>query len=192
MRHKSTSNPPSAPQRITESAAAVGAGSGTADVAGPNGAAGPNGEAETPPWAAFSVARGRFVRFVVVFCVALTLLATASIYWRWANVHEPSSYIVVYGSEDYNGTHVVVRSPDHPDAMATLSKDNEYAAAIFLHPGSYTITATLNGQQLVQQFFVLGHRRGLSVNLAARRPGTTQTATGPAPDGARAGAGGDR
>ena len=129
-----------------------------------------NGEA--PPWAAFSPARGRFVRFVVVFSVALTLLASASIFWRWANVYEPSSYIAVYGNESFNGTQIVIRSPDHPDAMATLTPENNYATAVFLHPGSYTITATLNGQPLVQQFFVLGHRKAAWVNLSSKRGGT--------------------
>ena len=147
---------------------------------------------EVPPWAAFSPARGRFVRFVVVFSVALTLVASASIFWRWANVYEPSSYVAVYGNESFNGTQIIIRSPDHPDAMATLTPENNYATAIFLHPGSYTITATLNGQPLVEQFLVLGHRKAAWVNLSSKRGGTAaperaQKAEPPAPSAARAG-----
>src|SRR4051812_6989301 len=95
--------------------------------AGTHGAA-PNGEAEVPPWAAFSAARGRFVRSVIVFSIALTVLAAASIYWRWANVSEPTSYIKVLGNEALGGTQVVVNSPDNPDASfyATLTKDDNY------------------------------------------------------------------
>ena len=132
----------------------------------------PAANGEVPPWAAFSPARGRFVRAAVIFSVALTVLTAASIFWRWATVYEPSCYITVYGNESFNGTQIVIRSPDHPDAMATLTPDNNYATAIFLHPGSYTITATLNGQPLVQQFFVLGHRHAAWVNLASKRGGT--------------------
>jgi hypothetical protein len=149
------------------------------DVA-PGNAAGSNGAADAPPWAAFSPARGRFVRGVVVGSVALTLLAAASIYWRWANVYEPTSYITVLGNEDLNGTLVVVSSPNYPESMATLNRDNNYTAAIFLHPGSYTVTATLNGRPLAHAGFVVGGRKAASLNLSARRPtgaGTTQAAS---------------
>jgi hypothetical protein len=129
-----------------------------------------NGEVEIPPWADFSPAMGRFVRFVVVFSVALTLLAAASIYWRSANVYEPTSYLTVQGNESFNGTLVTVTSPDFPEAMATLTKDNDYIAAIFLHPGSYTVTATLNGQALARAPFVITGRKTASLNLAAKRP----------------------
>ena len=131
-----------------------------------------NGEAEVPPWASFSPARGRFVRAVIVFSIALTLLATASIYWRWANVYEPTSYITVLGNESLNGTLVVVSSPDYPESPwnVTLTKDNNYIAAIFLHPGSYTVTATLNGQPLAKAPFSITGRKAASLNLTARRP----------------------
>jgi hypothetical protein len=141
-----------------------------ANGAGPHGAA-PNGDAEVPPWAGFSAARGRFVRAVIVFSLALTVLASASIYWRWANVYEPTSYIMVLGNESLDGTLVVVNSPDFPESMATLSKENNYAAAIFLHPGSYTVTATLNGEQLARSPFAVSGRNAATLNLNARHPG---------------------
>ena len=180
MRDPVTPSPQPAPERATDATAA---GAAAASPAPSNGAsATPAGEAEgPPPWAQFSVARGRFVRFVVVFSIFLALLATASIYWRWANVAEPSSYVVIYGSEAHNGTQIVVHSPDRPDAMATLSKDNQYTAVIFLHPGSYTITATLNGGQLVQQYFALGNRQARPIVLSTRPAAGTK-------DAARAGA----
>ena len=131
-----------------------------------------NGEAEVPPWAAFSPGRGRLVRFVVVFSIALTLLAAASIYWRSANVYEPTSYITVLGDEAHAGTQVVVTSPEYSEPwMVTLTKDNNYIAAIFLHPGSYTVTATLNGQSLAKAPFTVTGRQAVSLNLANRRPG---------------------
>jgi len=111
--------------------------------------------------------------FLRVAPEALTLLAAASIYWRSANVYEPTSYITVLGDESFNGTHVVVASPDHPDVESnvTLTKDNNYVAAVFLHPGSYTVTATQNGRVLARVPFVVSGRRAVSLNLTtARRP----------------------
>ena len=182
MREELTPNP--IPPR-TGDAAAPGNGRGAADARGPAA----NGEAEAPPWAAFSAARGRIERLVIVFSIALTLLAAASIYWRWANVYEPTSYIMVLGNEALDGTLVVITSPDYPESMsspagpgspwyATLSKDNNYAAAIFLHPGSYTVTATLNGEQLARSPFVISGRNTASLNLTARRPGAGRAGAG--------------
>ena len=112
---------------------------------------------------------------MVVGSIALTLLATASIYWRWANVTEPTSYLTVLGNESLNGTLVVVNSPSYPEAspwMATLTKDNNYTAYIFLHPGSYTVTATLKDQPLARAPFVVRGRQAASLNLSARHPTT--------------------
>jgi hypothetical protein len=179
MRKLMTPNPPpartgdaAAPANGAHPAAAAGA-----EAAAPTGVS--NGEAEVPPWAAFSAARGRFVRLVIVFSIALTLLAAASIYWRWANVYEPTSYIMVFGNEALDGTLVVVNSPDYPESMATLTRDNNYIAAIFLHPGSYTVTATLNGEQLARSPFVISGRNTATLNLTARRPGAGRAATHP-------------
>ena len=140
-----------------------------------NGAA--NGEADVPPWAAFPPSRGRLVRFVVVFSIALTLCAAALIYWRWATVPEPTSYISVQGNESLQGTEVRLTSPD-PNYLesVTLSKDNNYTATIFLKPGSYTVTATLNGEQLARAPFVISGRKAAMVNLVNRRPGAANTA----------------
>ena len=165
--------------------AAAPANGAAANGAGQHGAA-PNGEAEVPPWASFTTARGRFVRAVIVFSVALTVLASASIYWRWANVYEPTSYIMVLGNEALDGTLVVVNSPDFPESMATLSRENNYVAAIFLHPGSYTVTATLNGEQLARSPFAVSGRNAATLNLTARRPGPGRVGATGATGAARA------
>jgi hypothetical protein len=130
-----------------------------------------NGEPVAPPWAAFPPCRGRLVRFVIIFSIALTVLASASMYWRWAHVPEPTSYITVQGNESLNGTLVIVTSPDYPESMTTLTKENNYTAAIFLHPGSYTVAATLNGQPLARSPFVISGRKAAMLNLTARRHG---------------------
>ena len=118
---------------------------------------------------------------IVVLCFAITTLATALIYWRWANVTEPSSYVIVQGTEEHNGTVVVVR-PDHqPDAvaMATLSPQNEFAATIFLHPGTYTLTATHNGETLVHGEMLVAHRRWRTILLRPRRSAAGDTSQHP-------------
>src|SRR5204863_344912 len=58
-----------------------------------------------------SSSNGRLARMIVVLCFVITGVATALIYWRWANVTEPSSYVVVQGEKEHNGT-VVVGSAD--------------------------------------------------------------------------------
>jgi len=109
---------------------------------------------------------------VVVLSIALTVLAAASIYWRSANVNEPTSYITIQGNESQNGTEVVVSAHDRPNTpfVATLSKENNYTADIFLLPGSYTVTATLNGRHLARAPFVISGRKAAMLNLAAKRP----------------------
>src|SRR5439155_2821881 len=93
----------------------------------------------------------RLARMVIVLCFLITALATALIYWRWANVTEPSSFVVVQGDKDHNGTVVVVTSGQDSDtvAMATLCPENHFSATIFLQPGTYTLTATQNGETLI-------------------------------------------
>ena len=122
---------------------------------------------------------GRLVRLIVVLCFAITTLATALIYWRWANVTEPSSYVIVQGTQEHNGTVIVIRSDHHPDAMATLSPDNHFSATIFLHPGTYTLTATLNGETLIHGDMLVAHRRWKTILLRPRGAVPTDTSQRP-------------
>ena len=184
MREEVSHNPPA--DRAGDAAAPANgapANGGPPRLAPPHGATSgaTNGEAETPPWAAFSPARGRFVRFVVVLSVAATLLCAASVYWRSANVSEPTSYITIQGNEALNGTVVEVSSHALPaPVVTTLTKDNDYISTIFLHSGSYTVTATLNGEPLARGPFSVTGRKAASLNLTARRP--TARSAAPASD----------
>ena len=133
------------------------------------------GETPAPRHAPPGGVHGRIARLVVVFSFALTIIATSLIYWRWANVTEPSSYIIIEGDEACNGTVVEVKSNDEPDttAMATLSKENNFAAAIFLQPGSYKVSATLNGQHLAHvNDLLVAHRRAKVIKLRGPKPVT--------------------
>ena len=130
------------------------------------------GPGDVAPAAAADPGRGRLARMIVLFSLALTVLATALIYWRWANVTEPTSYITVEGNEGHNGAVVVVRSASQHEAMVTLSPENGYAATIFLHPGTYTLTATLNGQTLIHGELLAIHRRMRVLRLRGGKPVT--------------------
>jgi hypothetical protein len=114
-------------------------------------------------------AKAGIVRIVICTCLAVTVLAAASIYWRWSSIVEPTSYIVVHGDESHTGTVIVVKSMDHPGAMATLSKDNEYSTSIFLHAGSYRIVATRQGEELVNTTLLLGHRQAGIIDLRRKK-----------------------
>ena len=132
--------------------------------------AGGGGSAEPAAGAAtFDRGSGRLPRLIVVLCFVITTLATALIYWRWANVTEPTSYVIVQGQKEHNGTVIVIRSDHQPEAMATLTPENQYTATIFLHPGPYTLTATLNGETLVHVNRVAAHRRWTTVLLRPRQ-----------------------
>lgn len=123
-------------------------------------------------------ARGRLARLIIVLCFGITLLATMSIYWRWATVTEPTSFIFIEGDDSHDGTLVVINRGERTDplAMTTLSKANNYAVTIFLHPGTYTITATLNGEDLVNGKLLVGDRRWTPIKLKSRKPKLAQRA----------------
>jgi len=111
---------------------------------------------------------GRLARMVVVLCFAITALATALIYWRWVNVTEPSSYVIIEGDPDYNGTVVTVSPPPEQGGevvMATLSPDNQYAVTIFLNPGKYQLTAAQAGTTLLSTDLWVVHRHWYTLQL---------------------------
>lgn len=109
---------------------------------------------------------------IVVLCFVITTVATALIYWRWVNVTEPTSYVIVEGAEEHNGTVVTVcpEGSADPLATATLDPTNQYAVTIFLHPGTYTLTATQNGETLVQGGMLVAQRRWKTIVLRRRKP----------------------
>ena len=114
---------------------------------------------------------GRAARVIVVLCFAITTVATALIYWRWANVTEPTSYVIVQGAEEHNGTVITISPENSSDVvMTTLSPQNHYAATIFLQPGMYTLTATQNGATLIHGDVLMAHRRWKVIQLRSSKP----------------------
>ena len=114
---------------------------------------------------------GRLARLIVVLCFTITFLATALIYWRWANVAEPSSYVVVEGAEEHNGTVITVSTIEAANdvvATATLSSQNNYAVTIFLNPGDYRFSAFQHGNTLVETRLLVPHRRFKVITLRKR------------------------
>ena len=114
---------------------------------------------------------------IVVLCFVITTIATALIYWRWANVSEPSSYIIVEGTEEHNGTVVTISTEQHGEvvAMQTLSPENQYGVAIYLQPGTYWFLAAQNGTTLLEGNMLVAHRRFKTIQLRSRKntPGNT-------------------
>ena len=130
---------------------------------------------------------------VVVLCFTLTAVATALIYWRWANVTEPSSYVIVQGSEPLNGTVVTISAENRQDvvAMGTLSADNNYSVTIFLHPGTYWFSAVQRETTLLEGPMFVAHRRWKTIPLTPppqRTPGEAGSGAG---NGRGEAAGGD-
>jgi hypothetical protein len=152
--------------------------------------AAPHPSAE-PPAATFVPPGARLARLIVVLCFVITTLATALIYWRWVNVSEPTSYIVIQGEESYNGTYITVSARDRTAdpsadvvATATLSPENHYVATIFLQPGTYNLTATQNGETLINDDLWVVHRRWKAIILRPRKPPANAAAgDSPAPPG---------
>jgi hypothetical protein len=104
---------------------------------------------------------------IVVLCFVITVVATSLSYWRWANVTEPTSYIIVQGTAEQNGTVVTVSQARDADvvAMAVLRPENQYAVTIFLHPGTYWFDATQNGDRLLAGDLLIAHRRWKTILL---------------------------
>jgi hypothetical protein len=127
---------------------------------------------------------GRLARMVVVLCFAITAIATALIYWRWANVTEPSSYVIIQGDEGYNGTIVTVSYPPELGgavvAMPTLSPENQYAVTIFLNPGKYQLTVAQGGTTLLSTELWMAHRHWASIQLPPHKRPPSDTPSPPA------------
>jgi hypothetical protein len=122
-----------------------------------------------PPTHLSPPARAGMARIIICVCLAVTLLASASVFWRWSSVQEPTSYIVVHGDSSHTGTVVDVTSLGHPGAMATLSKENEFSTSIFVHAGSYRVIATCRGEELVNTTLLIGNRQAAIIDLRRRK-----------------------
>ena len=137
------------------------------------------GTTEQPPSPAPG---GRTARMIVVLCFVIATIATALIYWRWANVSEPTSYVIVEGAEEFNGTVVTVSTERNGEvvAMQTLSPENQYGVTIFLHPGTYWFVAEQSGTTLIEGNLLVAHRRWSTIQLKGlkRQPGDKPRAAG--------------
>lgn len=104
---------------------------------------------------------------IVVLCFAIATLATALIYWRWANVSEPTSYVIVEGTADHTGTVITVSTEMGGEVvvMETLTPENQYAVTIFLHPGTYWFHAGHRGTTLIEGPMLVAHRRYRTIRL---------------------------
>lgn len=175
-------------QQQTGSSSTPAAGHGRAPVTHPVSATAPDGSplspvGDTAPSTApephlSPPARAGLARIVICVCLAVTLLASASIFWRWSSVEEPTSYIMVHGDASHTGTVIVVTSADHPGAMATLSKENEFTTSIFLHAGSYRIVARRQDEELVNTTILLGSRQAGIIDLRRNKKSDEARATG--------------
>jgi hypothetical protein len=125
---------------------------------------------------------GRTARLIVVLCFAIATVATTLIYWRWANVSEPTSYVIIEGAEEFGGTVITVSTERNGDvvAMQTLSAENQYGVTIFLHPGTYWLHAAQGGTTLIEGNMLVAHRSFKTIQLRAlkRPPGDRPTAAG--------------
>ena len=153
---------------------------GTANAQAPEGHAAPG----TGPG-------GRPARMIIVLCFTITAIAMALIYWRWANVVEPSSYIIVHGNGDasLNGTVITVSTENRQEVvvMETLSPQNGYAVTIFLHPGNYYFSATHGDTVLLEGPMLVAHRRWKTIPLAPKPSSGEAAGTGGGDAGRRAG-----
>jgi len=124
---------------------------------------------------------GRLARMIVVLCFLITFAATSLIYWRWANVTEPTSYIIVQGTAEHSGTVVTVSQARDADvvAMAVLKPENQYAVTIFLHPGAYWFSAAQNGNTLMAGDLWVAHRRWKTIALRPLHPPTADASGKP-------------
>lgn len=127
---------------------------------------------------------------IVVLCFVITAIAMALIYWRWANVVEPTSYVIVQGSEELGGTVVTVSTARGGAvvAMATLDSNNNYAVTIFLHPGNYWFSATHKETTLREGELLVLHRRWSTIPLPQPKPTAGEARSGAGRD-TRRGAG---
>jgi hypothetical protein len=131
-------------------------------------------EVTTRPWVIHATI---FLAFAVFFSMV------ALLYWRWANNHAPTSFLIVNGSAAVDGIDVRLDGERlETPAIQHLSADNEYKAKFAVQSGTYLVTFYRDGQQLAQITDVLltdGNGRLVDISKGLGAEASTKPATQP-------------
>jgi hypothetical protein len=111
---------------------------------------------------------GRLVGLILGVLVVSTICMVAFIWWRWHDVHEPTTAIIVDGDSSLDGAEISVSGgPRARDPITTtLKPQNDYVAPVLVEPGEYTVTARHQGRLLMQRRVIV--KRFLGVRFALK------------------------
>ncbi len=95
------------------------------------------------PW------QGLFVGAILTLIVVSTLLMVGFIWYRWHDVREPTTAVIIAGDASLDGT-VITVSGDRV-ITTSLKASNNFTASVLVEPGIYTVKAERDGILLLQQ-----------------------------------------
>lgn len=123
-------------------------------------------------------ARGWFVSAVLMLTAVLFVLAVSILCYRWIIDREPSSIILLKGSDALEGVVAQISGVGLAQPVrATFTAQEKYVLRFHVEPGNYTLALIRDDKILSQQDFAIPTKRVLTLDLWRVYPSTRPGAT---------------
>lgn len=118
--------------------------------------------------------RAWLIRLLIIAAAVLFIGTISLLYFRWLHIQEPTSVLVLNGTDALEGATVQLTGVNLADPItATFTESDRYTLKFFLEAGSYSISIKRGGTLLqAPEEFSLPGRTQLTVNLAREFPST--------------------
>ena len=122
-------------------------------------------------------ARGVLIRTALLLTAVLFVLAVSILCYRWIIDSEPSSIIIIKGSDALEGVVAQISGVGlaHP-VRATFEPQEKYILRFHVAAGNYTLSLIRGDQILSQQDFTIPTRNVLTLDLWHAYPSTRPNA----------------
>ncbi|MCC6424360.1 MAG: hypothetical protein IT447_12860 [Phycisphaerales bacterium] len=122
-------------------------------------------------------ALGLFVRLALLLTAVLFLLAVSILCYRWIIDREPSSLVILNGSDALEGVVAHISGVGMAQPIeATFEPQEKYILKFHLAPGNYTLSLTRGDQNLFQLDFNISARHVQMLDLWRQFPSTRPSA----------------
>lgn len=143
---------------------------------GTDGGMTPNPNANRP-------ARSIWVSTALMLTAVLFILAVSILCYRWIIDREPSSLIILNGSDALEGVVAQVSGVGLAQPVrATFDPKEKYILRFHVAAGNYTLSLIRDGQSFAQQDFTIPTRQVLTLDLWRMYPSTRPASTPAQPD----------
>jgi hypothetical protein len=120
---------------------------------------------------------GFFVGMILALIVGSTLIMVGFIWYRWHDVREPTTAVIVEGDASLDGTVITVTGERL--ITTSLKESNNYIAPVLVEPGMYLVKAEHNGVVLIQKRVEVKRFLGVRFDLKEYVKHSTDTSTRP-------------